>query len=244
MGMELWFSTTRAERNPNALPTRTAKVTQKLSLDGKVSKAVEIPIDRAFGFTAEAKAVIAEDVNVSCLTVTDRGDSYATKATTGEVWLIKSDRSKTLLDKGLKAPTAISLSPDGLWLMVMESQSHWGYIYRVKTAGDVGLKQRFFWSHVPDWAEASGAGNMCMDRDGRPYVATHMGVQVFDRNGRSRGILPMPMPNAGAMSVCFGGERMDTLFVTSGGKIYKRQMKAIGAPSFIKPIKLPSWGGG
>ena len=83
---------------------------------------------------------------------------------------------------------------------------------------------------------------MCMDRDGRPYVATHMGVQVFDRNGRSRGILPLPTGEP--TSVCFGGANFDTLFVTSGGKLYQRHLKAVGAPAFIAPIKLPPWGGG
>jgi len=124
----------------------------------------------------------------------------------------------------------------------MEGRSHRGYSYGVKPDGTVEWKQPFYWAHVPDWADDSGAGGMCMDREGRAYVATHMGVQVFDRNGRSRGILPMPAGEA--TSVCFGGTNFDTLFVTSGGKLYQRPMKAVGAPSFIAPIKLPPWGGG
>jgi hypothetical protein len=124
----------------------------------------------------------------------------------------------------------------------MEGRSHRGFSYRVKPDGTVEWKQLFYWAHVPDWADDSGAGGMCMDRDGRLYVATHMGVQVFDRNGRSRGILPMP--EGDATSVCFGGTKFDTLFVTSAGKLYQRHMKAVGAPSFIEPIKLPPWGGG
>jgi gluconolactonase len=124
----------------------------------------------------------------------------------------------------------------------MESQTHWGYIYRVKPDGKTAWKQRFFWAHVPDWADDSGAGGMCMDRQGHPYVATRLGVQVFDRNGRSRGILPLPAGEA--TSVAFGGARFDTLFVTSGGKLYKRHMKAVGAPAFLAPFALPPWGGG
>ena len=38
---------------------------------------------------------------------------------------------------------------------------------------------------------AARAACAWIDR-GTPYVATHVGVQVFDRNGRSRGILPLP----------------------------------------------------
>jgi gluconolactonase len=116
-------------------------------------------------------------------------------------------------------------------------RSHWGYSYRVKSDGGVELKRRFHWFHVPDWADESGAGGACMNRDRRPYVATHMGVQVFDRNGRSRGILPLP--GRGATSVCFGGVEFDTLYATSQGKLYHRQMKAVGAPGFAAPVKLP-----
>ena len=68
------------------------------------------------------------------------------------------------------------------------------------------------------------------------------GVQVFDRNGRARGILPMP--EGQPTSVCFGGAAFDTLFVTSGGRLYRRRMKSVGAPAFLAPLTLPPWGAG
>ena len=108
--------------------------------------------------------------------------------------------------------------------------------------GTLEWKQPFYWVHVPDWADDSGAGEMCMDRDGRAYVATRLGVQVFDRNGRARGILPMP--EGQPTSVCFGGAAFDTLFVTSGGRLYRRRMQSFGAPAFLAPITLPPWGAG
>ena len=57
---------------------------------------------------------------------------------------------------------------------VMEGRSHWGYSYRVKADGTVELKQQFYWAHVPDSADDSGAGSACFDRDGRLYVATRL----------------------------------------------------------------------
>ena len=218
------------------------KRTRKRSADGSIHDEPSIPADKAFAFAADGRAVIIESFPASCISPTSTGNVYATDADAGKVWLIKSDGAKTLLDEGLKHPTGIALSPDGLWLAVMERRTHWGYSYRVKPDGTVDLKQRFYWVHVPDWADDSGAGGMCMDRDGHPYVATHMGVQVFDRNGRSRGILPMPAGEP--TSLCFGGPKFDTLFVTSGGRLYQRRMKAVGAPSFLAPFKLPPWGGG
>jgi len=213
----------------------------KLGTDGRITEASGIPLE-PFTFTSDGRAVSASGLRAACLVATSDGRIYATESESGRFWLIKADGSRTMLDEGLRQPTGIALSPDGLWLAVMERNTHWGYSYRVKSDGTVEFKQRFYWSHVPDWAEESGAGGMCMDRDGRAYVATHLGIQIFDRNGRSRCILPMPEGEPAGL--CFGGAAFDTLFVTSGGKIYERKVKTVGAPPFASPMKLPPWGPG
>src|SRR5208283_2261598 len=201
---------------------------RRLGADGRISDEPAITAGKAFAFAADGRAVTVDGIEATCVLATSSGNIYATEAGAGKAWLIKADGTRTLLDEGLQHPTGIALSPDGLWLAVMESHTHLGYSYRVKPDGTVELKQPYYWAHVPDWADDSGAGGMCMDRDGRPYVATHLGVQVFDRNGRSRGILPLPAGEP--TSVCFGGAQFDTLFATSGGRLYRRHMKAVGAP--------------
>jgi sugar lactone lactonase YvrE/enterochelin esterase-like enzyme len=216
--------------------------TRKLGTDGTIADVPAIAADRPFGFAADGRAVTVESASATCVTVTHSGKIYATDAQAGQAWLVKPDGSRVLLDQGLKHPTGIALSPDGLWLAIMEGRGHRGYSYRVNPDGTVLFKQLFYWAHVPDWADDSGAGGMCMDRAGHAYVATRMGVQVFDRNGRSRGILPLPAGEA--TSVCFAGAQFDTLFVTGGGKLYKRHMKARGAPAFAAPFTLPPWGAG
>ncbi|MGA2246047.1 MAG: SMP-30/gluconolactonase/LRE family protein [Verrucomicrobiota bacterium] len=221
---------------------RTAKRARKLGGAGPGSDATAIAGDKVFAFSADGRALTAGDINATSLSVTASGNIYATEADAGKVWLIKSDGRKILLDAGLKGPAGLALSPDHLWLAVMENRAHAGYSYRVKPDGTVDSKQPFYWAHVPDWADDSGAGDACMDREGHLYVATRLGVQIFDRNGRSRGILPLPAGEA--TSLCFGGANFDTLFVASGGRLYQRHMKAIGAPPFAAPIKLPNWSAG
>ena len=215
----------------------------KIGLDGKLTDERVTLEKQAFGFATDGRLVTVGGINSICLTVAFNGNIYATDSEVGKVWLIEPDGNKILLDKGLNHPTGIALSPDGLWLLVMESGTHLGYNYRVISDGRLELKQPFFWMHIPDWTNGSGAGGMCMDREGRAYVATHMGVQVLDRNGRSRLILPMPTGQA-ATGVCFGGPQFDLLFATSGGKLFHRRMKMTGAPSFFPPITLPSWSAG
>ena len=118
----------------------------------------------SFGFAADGRAVTVDGLSTTCMAVTFSGTIYATESQAGQAWLVRPDGTKTLLDEGLKHPTGIALSPDGLWLAVMEGRTHRGYSYRVKPDGTAEWKQPFYWAHVPDWADDSGAGGMCMDR--------------------------------------------------------------------------------
>ena len=79
---------------------------------------------------------------------------------------------------------------------------------------------------------------MCVDVDGRLYVATRMGVQVCDQAGRVNCILPTP--NGRISAVTFGGEKFSTLFATCGDKVYKREMKVKGNPAWSEPHKPAS----
>ncbi len=80
-----------------------------------------------------------------------------------------------------------------------------------------------------------------MDRNGRAYVATRMGVQVFDRNGRVAGIIPLP-GNAAATSLCFGGHDFDTLYVAGGGKVYRRKLHSVGGATLGRTVQASTLG--
>jgi len=187
-----------------------------------------------------------EHCPVNQLFITHAGLIYGTEPgstpNSGKLWLITPKGGKKVIDEGLDHPTGVAVSPDGLWLAVLEQTSHWGYSYRVASDGSIDAKQRFYWLHVPDTADDSGAKSICFDTAGRLYAATRMGVQVLDRNGRTRAILPVP--GGEVTGICFGGEKFDTLFVSSGGKLYQRKLKSAGTPPGAAPIKLPPWGAG
>ncbi len=191
--------------------------------------------------------VLARGIRTQHLVVTHDNKVYLTESGTGDadgkVWLIQPNGDKMQLDSGLNHPTGIALSPDGLWLAVAEHNTHFGYSYRVQPDGSVEDKQRFYWFHVPDDADDSGAGAWVMDRDGRLYAATRMGVQVFDRNGRVRAILPVPGGEVTGLS--FGGTNFDELYVScSDHRIYRRKLKIAGAQPWAAPIELTRWSPG
>lgn len=188
----------------------------------------------------------ARNLKIQSLTVRSNGDIYATSAEpngNSALWLIPAHGEPKQLDTNLKGAAGIAISPDGLWLFVAQNQSRFGMSYRILADGSVDAREPFYDFYVPASANDSGAGEIAMDRDGRAYVATRMGVQVFDRNGRVTAILPLPGGEQ-IGGICFGGRNFDTLYVSGQGKIYARRMDAVGAPPWTPPVKLPPWGAG
>jgi sugar lactone lactonase YvrE/S-formylglutathione hydrolase FrmB len=214
--------------------------------DGRVY--VAAASDRILAYGSDGKAVtVAQGIRAANMVVTHQGALYITEGSDqsreGKVWFVSRDGKKTLLDAELKRPSGIALSPDGRWLVVSEADSHWAYSYRVEAGGMVRDKQRYFWFHVPDEADDSGAVSLSMDRDGRLYAATRMGVQVFDHNGRVRAIIPVP--GGAALGLSFGGPDFQTLYVLGADQqIYQRRLKVGGVPPGASPADVPDWGAG
>jgi sugar lactone lactonase YvrE/enterochelin esterase-like enzyme len=237
--------------------------TFKIALDGKVTEFIADskrgdgqrfgPDGRLFSVAGAAEQIIAYDdkgkgtkiadgFRGNDLCVAHNGNIYVTnpdweKSVNSKVWLVKPDGYKTVVDTGLKFSNGLALSPDQSLLYVADSRTHWVYSYQVQPDGTLKHKQKFFHLHVPDTADDSGADGIRVDRDGRVYVATRIGLQVCDQPGRVNCIIPTP--NGRISNLTFGGEKFDTIFATCGDKVYKRKVKTIGALEFQPPIKPP-----
>jgi gluconolactonase len=210
--------------------------------DGKRYLALPLGGIRISDPAQDTGKVVANDLIVRDFTVRNNGDIYATTQASNhwtELWLIRATGEKIKLDSKIKGASGVAFSPDGLWLFVAQGLSHTGLSYRVLPHGDLDAREPFYDFYVPDTADNSGAGGIAMGQNGFAYVATRMGIQVFDRNGRVIAILPLP-GNEAATSVSFGGQEFDTLYVAAAdGKIYKRKLHAGGVPPFAAPAKLP-----
>jgi sugar lactone lactonase YvrE/enterochelin esterase-like enzyme len=234
----------------------------KVGLDGKVSEFIadsKRGSGQAFGpdgrlytvaggeqkivaYDAEGKLmVIAEGLAGNDLVVASNGNIYVTNPPPGnsndpsKIWLIKPNGEKKEVDTGLRFSNGITLSPDQTLLYVADMRSHWVYSFQIQPDGTLQHKQRYYWLHVPDTADDSGADGMRVDRDGRLYVATRMGIQVCDQAGRVNAIIPTP--NGRVSNLTFGGENGDILFATCGDKVYKRKLKVKGAHAWAAPNK-------
>ncbi len=213
---------------------------QAFGRDGKLYSIARFREEIVAYRTDGSSEVIDRDFKGNDLIVGYNGNLFATTdGSTGSVWVINEQgklRSVDLL--GPNTTSGVTLSPDQSLLYVSDAKSHWVYSYQVEPDGSLSYKQKYYHLHVPDTADDSGAGGMCVDRDGRLYVATRMGVQFCDQAGRVNGIIPVP---GGAVSnVCLGGENFDTLFITCGDRVYKRKTKVRGANGFEPPVKPAS----
>jgi gluconolactonase len=234
--------------------------TYKVGLDGKVSLfvpdskrgdgqifgpdgslySVASAEGKIIAYDAQAKAkVIAEEIRGNDIVVAKNGNIYLTNPGSGadpsRVWLIKPNGEKKVVDTGLLFSNGITLSPDQTLLYVDDMRSHWVYSYQIQPDGTLQHKQRYYWLHVPDNADDSGADGMRVDREGRLYVATRMGIQICDQAGRVNAIIPTP--NGKISNITFGGENFDTLYATCGDKVYKRKLKIKGANGWDAPLK-------
>ncbi len=240
----------------------TGSKTYKIGLDGKVSEfiadskkangqafgpdgrlyVVASGEQKIFRYEADGTAkVIADGWAGNDIVVAQNGNVYVTNPPANnandpsKVWLIRPNGDKVVVDTGLAYANGITLSPDQTLLYVADYRSHWVYSYLIKPDGTLDYKQRYYWLLVPDTADRSNADGIRVDRDGRLYVATALGVQVADQAGRVQCILPTP--NGRVSNLSFGGPKFDTLYVTSGDRVYKRKLKVIGANAWDKPLK-------
>lgn len=186
------------------------------------------------------REVIAEGFRGNDLIVNHRGGIYVTQPgwdgkEPSQIWYISPEGEAKVVDKGLKFSNGIVLSPDQSLLYVSDSRTHWVYSYQVRPNGTLAYKQQYYHLHVPDTADDSGADGMTVDRDGRLYVATRMGIQICDQAGRVNCIVPTP--NGKVSNVCFGGADFDTLYATCGDKVYRRKLKVHGALASQPPVK-------
>ncbi len=161
-----------------------------------------------------------------------------------QIWQVKPDGEKKLVDQGLSAASGIAFSPDGTLFFAAENSTKWIYSFVVRPDGVLADKQPFYWLHMTDLPNSSGAEDLAVDTHGNLYAATRMGVQVCDQNGRVRAILPLPTPCGPVRSLCFGGLHLDVLYATDGAQVFRRRLKLPGLAPWAARASFPSQGGG
>ena len=194
---------------------------------------------------------IATDVQPNDLAVTHRGHIYFTETGKKQVTFVDSKtKEKRAADTGITAPNGITLSPDQGTLAVSDYRGANVWTFRIKEDGSLDAKEpymtmrmpidpkgEFKFNQPPPYLAASGGDGMCSDKAGRYYVATTLGVQVFDPTGRMCGVLPKPVLEKPLTSCGFAGRERAYLYVTNGDRIFRRKVQATGNVFFQPPAK-------
>lgn len=212
---------------------------QRFGPDGKLY-ANATAEKKVIAWDAEGRpTTIAEGFRGNDLVVLHNGAIYDTdpfeKPNNSKVYYISPTGEKKVVDTGLRFANGITVSPDQTLLYVADSFTHWVYSYQIQPDGTLADKQKFYHLHVSDSDNDSGADGMRVDRDGRLWVATKIGLQVCDQAGRVMCIIPTP--NGKIANLTFGGANMDVLVAACGDKVYSRKVKVKGANAFEAPFK-------
>lgn len=105
--------------------------------------------------------------------------------------------------------------PGGAHVAKRVEGSNWVWDYICKD-GKLTYGQQFYYLYAD-------AGQILYDASGYLYVASSVGIQVCDQNGRVRTILSLP--TGGVESIAFAGNH---LFAISGGKLWVRRLLRSG----------------
>jgi enterochelin esterase family protein len=148
---------------------------------------------------------------------------------------------------GFNAPNGITLSPDQGTLAVSDYRGGSVWTFRVNPDGKLDAKMpymtmrlpidpkgEFKMAEPPPYNPASGGDGMCSDEQGRYYVATTLGVQVFDPTGRMCGVITRPQLDKPLTSCALSGPDRSYLYVTNGDKIFRRKVQAKGSVFYTK----------
>lgn len=146
-----------------------------------------------------------------------------------------------VVNDGLNCGTSLAIYPDHRLLICNEPNTRWLLSYVVDEQGQPIAGQRFYWLHNTTGDDSQQVGQMTFDENGNLYVATAMGVQICDQNGRVRAILPLP-DSAAIRSLAFVGTKL--YVVNERGETYVRELKVAGAQPWQSATSPKSQGQG
>jgi len=200
-----------------------------------------IRIDPASGNVTE----VARDVTPNDLAISPDGLIFITETKAGQVTRIDPATGATrIVGREIIAPNGIAFTPDGGTLAVSEYRGRHAWMFRLTAASELDAKLpaitlwrpidpqgEFAFNQPPPYQAASRGDGMAVDRAGRFYITSALGVQVFDPTGRHSGLLPPPDrdgPSKPLTSCMLAGLERDILVVTNGDQIFRRRLRIAG----------------
>lgn len=173
--------------------------------------------------------VLHTGVKCNDLVVSKQGYIYFTETPTLSIHMISKDKKHSVVDAGhVQKPNGITISPDERTLVVSEHGGKNVWAWRIEDDGTLSGGEPFMTMWLPVGKETASGDGATTEANGRYFVTTELGVQVFDPAGRLAGIIAKPTPASKVVSVEFAGKDRDILYIAAGDKIFGRKLKVKG----------------
>ena len=145
------------------------------------------------------------------------------------VYYIAPGAAAQRVAEGIERPNGITLSLDEQTLFLNNTNGRYLLAFDVQADGTLENQRNFAeYDGVTTNANgtlASGADGLCIDSEGRLYVATTVGVQVFSVAGDRLGTIPV---SRAPQNIAFAGAGKQTLYIVGRGAAYRVGLLAQG----------------
>jgi gluconolactonase len=141
---------------------------------------------------------------------------------TNVYYLPAGAKEPILIDDQNPRPNGLTLTLDGRTLLVDNTVGPVVFAFDVQSDGTVKNRRPFLQLQDIPADKESGADGMAIDREGRIYVTSVVGIQVFDPSGKYLGRL------RGARNLAFGGPDKRTLYLTAADGLFRVKMLSQG----------------
>jgi len=150
-------------------------------------------------------------------------------------YYLASKGKMRLLGTDVERPNGIQLSRDEKTLYLANTRGEFLLAHDIAADGSVSNKRNFAklagfkQNEAGVWS--SGADGLAIDAAGNVYVASTVGVQVFDEKGTALGIIQLPKA---PQNLAFAGKEGKTLYIVGRGAVYRLATLAGGYKGRVK----------
>jgi sugar lactone lactonase YvrE len=197
----------------------------------------------SYGPSGDEK-VVAQNIRADDLALTKSGAIYFVDTAQKSVgYLDPKGQRRVVYERGeIMSPTALTLTPDQAMLLVADGMDRYQWSFQIAPDGSLVNGEPFQRLEMPEEGLFSGVGGLAVDSIGYMWATSAMGIQVCEQPGRCTNILNKPEFSATPItSIAFGGPDRTWLYVTQGGKVFRRATKRTGVVAW-EPVKPPQPG--
>ena len=212
-----------------------------VEVDPATGRVVKVVLDKVNGKPIDGPNDLVMDAKGGLYITDPQFTPEATKSQPGkQIYYVAPDgTARVVVGPGEYAmPNGVEISPDGKTLYVNNTWAQPGenfvWAYDIAADGSLSNKRQFAMLNLtPDVLGAaapvdrfdSRADGTAVDTDGRYYVATKSGIQIFLPDGTTAGTIWVPQS---PVSITFGGPNGDVLYIVGESSAWSIQTRVRG----------------